>query len=81
MQVNSKNEEEVKEYLDNKMKELLEINNKSEYISKITIENNKNMELVSKIENILKSKSLLVKNFNNNNIKQKYETIGEYKKS
>lgn len=45
--------------------ELLEISNKSEYISKITIENNNNMKTVSKIENILKSESLILKKYNN----------------
>ena len=50
-------------------------------LSKITIENNNNMKTVSKIENILKSESLILKKYNNAKIKQKYNDIDEYKKS
>ena len=77
----SKNKKEVFDYLEKKKIELLEISNKSEYISKITIENNNNMKTVSKIENILKSESLILKKYNNAKIKQKYNDIDEYKKS
>lgn len=77
----SKNKKEVFDYLEKKKIELLEISNKSEYISKITIENNNNMKTVSKIENILKSESLILKKYNNAKIKQKYNNIDEYKES
>ena len=39
------------------------------------------MKTVSKIENILKSESLILKKYNNAKIKQKYNDIDEYKKS
>lgn len=76
---NAKNKKEVFDYLEKIKIELLNISNKSEYISKITIKNNNNMKTVSKIENILKSEALISKKYNNDKIRQKYSNIDEYK--
>lgn len=57
-----KEKNEVIQYLDERKNELMQITNKSDFISKITIENNNNMKIVSKIENMLKSEALILKN-------------------
>lgn len=77
--INSKTE--VFKYLEEKKQELIKITNKSEYISKITIENNENMKTVSKIENILKSEALLSKKYNQKSVQKKYNTIEDYKEA
>lgn len=79
--VNSKkNQKEVFDFLERQENEFNLIKNKSKYISNITLENNENMKIVSKIENILKSKTLLEKNFSKESTKEKYKTIENYKK-
>lgn len=78
MKNSKKNKEEVEKYLETKKKEFYKITNKSEYISKITAENNKNMKFISKIDSILKSTNLLEKRFSKKEIYGKYENIEEY---
>ena len=78
---NEKRKNEVIQYLDERKNELMQITNKSDFISKITIENNNNMKIVSKIENMLKSEALILKKFNKEKIKEKYKTIENYKQT
>ncbi|CDA30298.1 unknown [Clostridium sp. CAG:492] len=78
---NDKNKNEVLKYLEEKKNELIQMANKSEYIAKITVENNKNMKIVGKIENILQSEALILKNFSKERIRQKYDTVEKYKDS
>ncbi|MBO5348213.1 MAG: hypothetical protein J6A89_00070 [Clostridia bacterium] len=78
MNNSDKNKNEVLEYLTNKESELKEVSNKAKYISKITIENNENMQIISKIDTMLKNKVLIEKEFSKTNIKEKYGTIEKY---
>lgn len=78
MKNNKKNEKEVSNYLEKKKNEFYNISNKSEYISKITEENNKDVKYVSKIDSILKSKTLLEKRFEKIKDSKKYKNLNEY---
>ena len=80
MNKSNKNKKETSEYLVTKEEELKNMSNKSDYIAKITVTNNENMKIVSKIDTILKSKALIQKNFLKKDIKEKYKTIEAYKR-
>lgn len=80
MNVSPKNEQEVFDYFEKKKKKLYEISNKSKYIVSITQKNNEYIKTVSKIDSILKSKTLMEKKFSKLKDKNKYEDINTYKK-
>lgn len=80
MNVSPKNEQEVFDYFEKKKKKLYEISNKSKYIVSITQKNNEYIKTVSKIDSILKSKTLMEKKFSKLKDKKKYEDINTYKK-
>ncbi len=79
MDSNDKNEQEVLEYFNKKQDELNEFINKSEFISKISKKNNENMKVVSKIDSIINSKTLLNKKFSSKKVSSKYKDIDSYK--
>lgn len=78
MKNSKKNKEEVDAYLETKKEEFYKISNKSDYISKITAENNKNLKYISKIDSILKSTNLLEKRFSKRENSGKYESVDDY---
>lgn len=79
MDSSEKNEQEVLEYLNKKQQELNKLSNKSEFISKITKQNNENTKIIGKIDSILTSKTLLNKKYASKKISEKYKEIESYK--
>lgn len=78
---NSKDkQQEVLNYLTRLEKKLKIIDNKPQYIAKITKKNNDSLKVVGKIENILKNDELLQKKYLKPQIKEKYKMIDNYKK-
>ena len=78
MKNNKKNKEEVEKYLERKKEEYYKISDKSQYISRISAENNKNLKYISKIDSILKSTNLLEKRFSKKEAFGKYKDVNEY---
>ena len=79
MHNSKKNQNEVENYLKRQEKSLNLLENKSQYISKITLKNNKSMQTISKIENILNNRNLLEKKYLRPNIKERYKMLENYK--
>ena len=76
---NNKNEQEVTEYLNARSAYRDKVLNKSKFIVNISCTNTKYMELISKINSMLMSRTLLEKRFSNKGVSSKYKDIDSYK--
>lgn len=79
MRTSVNNQKECLRYLKRQQKHLNMLENKSEYISRITLKNNKNMQVIGKIDNILKNRNLLEKRYLNPEVKEKFKMLDLYK--
>ena len=79
MDSSEKNEQEVINYLSIRSAYCNKVLNKSKFIVNISNKNNKYMESISKINSMLRSRTLLEKRFSNKLVSSKYKDIDTYK--
>ena len=74
-----KNEKEVIDYLNTRRTYRDKVLNKSKFIVNISNKNNKYIQLISRINSMLRSRTLLEKRFSDKNVSSKYSDIDSYK--